>query len=110
MKMEITFSHFTTFFHRHNRGDYFSRENLEALYNYLEALYEGEYELDVIELCGSYSEMAVDEIIRHYDLNNAEAKELDSLLDAEEVMEWLEGFGLNVINVDTALKALIVAE
>lgn len=110
MKMEITFSTFTDLFHRHSRGAYFSYENLEALYTYLEEVYEGEYELDVIELCGDYSEKEVDEIIRDYELSNADAKELDSLLDAEEVMEWLDGYGLTVVNVDSDLKALIVAE
>lgn len=59
MKQDISLSEFRDAFHAMNRGDNFSYEGLEALYNYLTNLENEcgiEIELDVIALCCEYTE------------------------------------------------------
>ena len=39
-----------------NRGNKFTNEGYDALFDYIEDTYGEDYELDVIELCGDYTE------------------------------------------------------
>jgi hypothetical protein len=40
----------------YGRGDTFTPEGYDALFDYIEDAYGEDYELDVIELCGAYTE------------------------------------------------------
>ena len=110
MKLNVSFSFFTDLFQRYGRGNNFSLDNMEALYYYLEEVYAGDYVLDVIELCCTYRELTVKDIINEYSLDDSEASELKSLENDTEVLEWLVNFGINVINVDFNLNVLTAWE
>ena len=59
MKQEVNSSQFVDEFHKCGRGTQFTYDGLNALYEYLEDMYEGigeEYTLDVIALCCEYTE------------------------------------------------------
>ena len=58
------------------RGDQFSYEGLEVLFDYLENLSEdsGEpIELDVVGLCCEYSESSIQELIENYNIDVSDA-------------------------------------
>lgn len=77
----LTFSQFVREFEEHGRGDQFSREGLQLLYDYLDEL--DNYELDVIGLCCDYCESTADEAI---DDNGLEIEDRDQL-DEDELLE-----------------------
>ena len=56
MKQAINFRDFVGAFTRMERSEQFSYSGLEALFEYLEDVYEGDYALDVIALCCEWSE------------------------------------------------------
>ena len=77
------------------REDSFSRQGLQALQDYLEELSDdiGEpIELDVIGLCGDFSEYDIadvrDEFAEHYDDFPEENDEYGD--DEDEIVEWLQ--------------------
>ena len=79
--MYITIDHASQFrdqFHQCGRGDQFSYEALNMLYEYLEEI-DPQYELDVVALCCDYTESTPAEIARDYsiDLNNADPEDDD---------------------------------
>jgi hypothetical protein len=80
MKQTITFSIFVDTFIAHDRKDQFSYEALKALYDYLEET-DPDYDLDVVELCGQYTESTIDEVGEYY----AEANDMSD----KEILEWL---------------------
>jgi hypothetical protein len=72
MKKTIGLWDFQDAFQTMDRGENFSQEGLEILFDYLEQ-YEGdtgeEIELDVIAICCEYTEDTADDIIRNYDID-----------------------------------------
>ena len=75
------------------RGDQFSYEGLEVLFDYLDNLSEdtGEpVELDVVALCCEYYESSIQELIDNYniDLSKVDEDDPDSII--EVVREYLE--------------------
>ena len=70
MKTNVNFSQFTDRFHSAGRGNQFSYDALQALYDYLTGLEEDmetEFELDVIALCCSYAEYeSIEEFQKDY--------------------------------------------
>ena len=78
MKQTINSSQFHDAFHKIGRGNQFSYEALDVLFNYLEQFEEDtgeEIELDVIALCCEYSESDPLQIAKDY--NFALEGELD---------------------------------
>lgn len=76
---------FVEAFNRYNRMGNFSREGMEVLFDYMEALSDdlGEpIELDVISLCCEYSEDSVEDIIDNYRIDVSEAD-----CDEDEIKE-----------------------
>ena len=72
MKQTInTTSQFVQAFRAMDRGEQFSYNGLDALYNHLEDMDE-DYELDVIELCCEWSESTIDEALACYSLDSLE--------------------------------------
>ena len=72
----INLSQFREAFRLAGRGDQFSYEGLEVLFDYLENLSEdtGEpIELDVIDLCCDYAESSIEELIEEYDIDVSDA-------------------------------------
>ena len=73
------------------RGDQFSHEGLEVLFDYLDNLSDdiGEpIELDVVALCCDYYESSIEELIDAYDIDPPEDDDPDSII--EVVREYLE--------------------
>lgn len=67
MKMTITQSDFRNQFEYMNRAENFSYNGLAALYDYLEDI-NPDYDLDVIELCCTYTEFSdLDEYNKNYE-------------------------------------------
>lgn len=75
MKKLINQNQFHDAFKNMNRSNNFSYKALDALFNYLTQLEDEcdmEIELDVIRLCGEYSEWDLDECLKYYSLENIE--------------------------------------
>ena len=89
MKQSINNYQFHRAFERMDRGDQFSYEGLNALFDYLEQ-YEDDtgeqVELDVIGLCCDYMEYeSIEEFNRDYDLDQ-EIKFLDCISEYTQVI------------------------
>jgi len=81
MKITINFDGFERAFQRYGRGEQFSYEGLEALFEYLEQLESEmgeEIELDVIGLCCEYTEYDSLEIFQ-----DENGKDYESIEDIE---------------------------
>lgn len=85
MKQTINLYQFRDAFNKMDRGNQFSYEGLEILFDWFEDLeqMEGqEIELDVIAICCDYSEASVKEIIDAYsiDLDGVKPDEVDEFV------------------------------
>lgn len=61
-------------FHSAGRGDQFSYEGLEVLFDYLEECSEDtNIELDVVALCCEYYESSIEELISSYNIDVSDA-------------------------------------
>ncbi len=92
MYQRVTFSDFRQAFHNHDRGNQFSYEGLKALFDYLEEQERDtgeEMELDVIELCGEYSEF---ENFEEFQGENPDIESMGQLRDKTMVLEFDGGF------------------
>tara|TARA_R100000951_G_C2632399_1_gene178117 strand:- start:252 stop:551 length:300 start_codon:yes stop_codon:yes gene_type:complete len=81
MKVTINFDGFERAFQRYGRGEQFSYEGLQALFEYLELLesdMEEDIELDVIGLCCEYTEYDSLEIFQ-----DENGKDYESIEDIE---------------------------
>ena len=86
-------SQFREAFRLAGRGDQFSYEGVEVLFDYLDNLSEdtGEpIELDVIALCCDYYESSIQELIDNYNIDLSEVDEDDPDSIIEVVREYLE--------------------
>ena len=75
--MKITIeneSQFRDRFEQCGRGNQFSYEALELLFDYLEEI-DSDYELDVIAICCEYSEDSVSDIARNYSIDLSECSD-----------------------------------
>jgi len=87
MKKIISLDNFREEFINYNRGNQFSYEGLEALYNWLEEIIP-DYELDVIGLCCEFTEYKdLEDIKSNYD--NIETEE--DLYDVTSVIKVENG-------------------
>ena len=96
MKQEVYFNDFADAFVRADRSDQYSYEALRALYDYLEEVYDGEYNLDVIELCCTYCEQDYKDIASDYDIE----------LDGEDIGADLRAVH-DYLSSNTSLVAMI---
>lgn len=83
MKMTVTKSMFHNQFQRCGRGEQFSYEALNALYDYLEEYEEStgeEIELDVIALCCDYAEDTIANVLANYNLESIEELENETMV------------------------------
>ena len=86
MIQTIDLHDFRQAFHNMGRGEQFSYEALELIYNYLEEI-DPDFDLDVIAICCDFDELTIEEIIRSYsiDCDDVEDDEIFS-----HVMDYLE--------------------
>lgn len=85
IKLEVTKQMFIEEFKRCGRGEQFSREGLEALFDYLENLSEEcneDIDLDVISLCCSYTETT----LAQFKKENSGYESLDEIRDCTSVI------------------------
>jgi hypothetical protein len=84
MKATINLYEFRDAFKRMDRGDAFTYEGLEILFQGIEEFEEDtneEWELDVIALCCDFSEMSEEEIKQSYNVNLEES--------SQDMDDWL---------------------
>ena len=84
MKQTINFPAFVAAFDRKGRSEQFSYRGLKALFEYLEDVYEGDYDLDVIALCCEWAEYC--DVV---DINMDYGQDFEEL---EEAKDWLEDY------------------
>jgi len=71
MFIELTKSQFMDIFHNSDRKDSFSYDALSALYDHLNE--NEDYEFDLAEICGNYSEMTIKEFADYYGIDCEQA-------------------------------------
>ena len=92
MKQTITLHTFRDAFYKMGRKDSFSYVGLEVLFDYLEELEQAtgeEMELDVISLCGEFTESTIDGLIRAYDIDISACDPDDDEAIEETVLEYM---------------------
>ena len=86
MYKTITKCDFHDAFRAMGRGEQFTYEGLNALYDYLEDAYSDEYELDVVALCCEFSEYEdIKEVLEACEYIGAET--IDDVKACTEVIE-----------------------
>ena len=93
MKQTINLQDFRNAFYNMGRKDKFSYGGLEILFDYLEELEQAtgeEMELDVISLCGEFTESTIDALISEYDIDISDCDPDDEEAIVETVMEYME--------------------
>jgi len=93
MKQTVYLSDFRDAFQRMDRGEQFSYEGLETLYDYLEECDE-DMELDVIAICCDFSECSIREFLDAFpDVETDEdADEDDQLQAVEDYIQYNGGW------------------
>ena len=93
--MYITIDHASQFrdqFHRAGRGDQFSYEALNMIYEYLEDV-DPDYDLDVVALCCEYSEASYAEIAEMYEIEFSSVEDGHAIGELEQVVLYLNAEG-----------------
>lgn len=98
MKQTINLTQFRNAFHSINRGDNFSYEGLELLFDFFEELDEN-MELDVIAICCDFSELSLSEVLTQYDGIT------DEVLSDDNEVELIE-YATDYLNDNTLLVGL----
>lgn len=76
MIQTINLHDFRQAFHNMGRGEQFSYEALELIYNYLEEI-DPDFDLDVIAICCDFEEMTPQEIADSYGIEIEEGENLE---------------------------------
>ena len=97
MKQTVDYYGFVATFNRMGRGEQFSYSALEALFEYLEDVYEGDYDLDVIALCCEWNEYC--DVV---DINMDYGQDFE---DLDEAKEWLEDY---TVVLDAGAGTLVI--
>jgi len=88
MIQTINVSDFRDAFRAYGRKDQFSYEGLGILFDYLEEIDGGNYELDVVALCCDYSEDSPEDIAKAYGIDLPEDQ--DEIEHREIVRDYLD--------------------
>lgn len=86
MIQTINLHDFRQAFHNMGRGEQFSYEALELIYDFFEEN-SPDSELDVIAICCEFEEMSIEQIIRNYSIDCDEVED-DEIFS--HVMDYLE--------------------
>jgi hypothetical protein len=87
MKQSINLSQFRDAFHSMDRGNQFSYEALELIYDYLEEI-DPDFDLDVIAICCEVSEMDIGDVFNTYPIS-CDSEEQTEEQVKEAVMTYL---------------------
>ena len=109
MKQSVNFSAFTEAFRSHGREGQFTDAGLLILFDHLvgeEAMSGTERELDVVELCGTYTEYTPAEAVSYYGLT---AEDLGIEVALDELREAVVEERLGAVNeqMDDDLQAAV---
>jgi hypothetical protein len=102
---ELNETYFMERFKEMGRGDQYTYEALEALYNYYDSLSEDigeDIKLDVIAICCDWHESTAQDIFDEYNLDPAEA--IENVIDPEdmdEIKQAQHNFALSYLNDET---------
>jgi len=88
MIQTVNNSDFHNAFNSMDRGNQFSYEALNMLFNYFEE-FDPEIELDVIAICCEYSEMSYTDIIGNYDTDITESDANTEKEQIAYIKDWL---------------------
>ena len=99
MKQTIYFHDFVAAFKRLDCGEQFSYSGLKALFVYLEDVYEGNYDLNVIALCREWNEYC--DVV---DINMDYGQDFEYL---DEAKKWLEDY---TVVLDTGADTLVILQ
>ena len=91
MKETVYLSDFRDAFNRMDRGNQFSYEALELIYDYLEEI-DPDSELDVIAVCCDFDEMHYSDVIGTYDTDLCEHFGEDATTTEEEQIEFVRKY------------------
>ena len=97
MKQTIYFHDFVAAFKRIDHGEQFSCGGLKALFEYLEDVHYGNYDLDVVALCCEWSEYC--DVV---DINMDYGQDFE---DLDEAKEWLEDY---TVVLDAGADTLVI--
>lgn len=67
MKVTVDKSLFREMFEQSSRANNFSYEGLGVLFDYLDEMYEEDYEFDLIEICCSFTDYNEDELVNEFE-------------------------------------------
>ena len=102
--MYLTIDHASQFrdqFNQAGRGDQFSYEALNMLYEYLEEV-DPQYELDVIALCCDYIEATPADIARDYSIEFSSVEKGDTDGERDQVIGYLSAEGVFIGSTSTS--------
>ena len=85
MKININKNQFSNLFSKCNRGNNFSYEARDALYDYLYNNYGDDYVVDIIAICCDFREDEQDDILSDYDVTS-----LDELSEVVNIVAVLD--------------------
>lgn len=66
MKVTVDKSLFHEMFEQSSRANNFSYEGIDVLFDYLDEMYEEDYEFDLIEICCDFSDYNEDELVNEF--------------------------------------------
>ena len=82
------FQDFEYDFDQYGRENYFSKETLELIFEYLQECYcDSNFEMDVISICCEFQEMTYQDILQDYDVYTSDDMTNEELVD--QVREYL---------------------
>ena len=90
MVQTITFQDFVDAFRARGRQDQFSYDALRLIFDWYEEN-DPEYDLDIIDICCSWTEMSTTECMEQYP-NIPSVAEFDGDYDQDEQDEFIEGY------------------
>ena len=94
MFLQITASQFADLIKKTGYKDNYSYDNIKAIYDFLEEIHDGEYEFDMPEIAGIFSELSLDEANTMFELS------LNHDDDPQDIRDRIEQAGGFVINID----------
>jgi hypothetical protein len=94
-------------FKLYGRYEQFSVEAYECLFNYYDSL-EETVELDVIDICCSYTEISFDDVIAHYTNDPTKYEDYSEMLK-DAIYKYVEDYYGGKVNTVTLDNSILIA-